>query len=316
MALLHVWSELVVTDPKYQIIMHLRVKSFSPGSLVDEDPQFYKKPRLLMRPGVVPLLWRALIATVFWVGLASSWGNDSSPVNLREGESDNSTFPHLEDTGIGTSSVAASNPVFPEEIEDSTLSLEEFYGPNEGPVFRTAVGVNLLQPWSARYGNQSIYSKTIFNPGIRYDLEAGYNVIPEVRLSVEGDFIYNSIHSAVWENDTRYGTGSLYQVPVLFNANYHYLSQGPARGYVGFGVGANWMIYQSGTVLTQGHPYNSYQWNFAWQFTTGFTWTLEPGLDLDIGYKCLSMPSPNFADFGTSHAMFNHSAEIGLVWRF
>jgi opacity protein-like surface antigen len=176
--------------------------------------------------------------------------------------------------------------------------------------------VNLLQPWSTRFGNQSIYSKTIFNPGIRYDLEAGYNVLPQLRLSVEGDFIYNSIHSVVWENDTRYGTGSLYQVPILFNATYHYLSQGPFRGYVGAGVGANWMVYQSGTALTEVGTYTSYQWNFAWQFTTGFTYTIQPGFDLDIGYKCLSMPSPNFADFGTSRALFNHTAEIGLAWRF
>jgi opacity protein-like surface antigen len=215
-----------------------------------------------------------------------------------------------------TPAASTSEPIPLDTTDDSPRSLEDFLGPNEGPVFRTAVGVNLLQPWSTRFGNQSIYSKTIFNPGIRYDLEAGYNILPQLRLSVEGDFIYNSIHSVVWENDTRYGTGSLYQVPVLFNATYHYLSQGPFRGYVGAGVGANWMIYQSGTALTEGATYTSYQWNFAWQFTTGFTYTIQPGFDLDIGYKCLSMPSPNFADFGTSHAMFNHTAEIGLAWRF
>jgi len=215
-----------------------------------------------------------------------------------------------------TPSVATSEPILLDNTDDSPRSLEDFFGPNEGPVFRTAVGVNLLQPWSTRFGNQSIYSKTIFNPGIRYDLEAGYNVLPQLRLSVEGDFLYNSIHSVVWGNDTRYGTGSLYQIPVLFNATYHYLSQGPFRGYVGGGAGANWMVYQSGTALTEVGTYTSYQWNFAWQFTTGFTYTIQPGFDLDIGYKCLSMPNPNFADFGTSRALFNHTAEIGLAWRF
>ena len=215
-----------------------------------------------------------------------------------------------------TPAVSTSEPIPIEATEDSPRSLEDFFGPNEGPVFRTAVGVNLLQPWSTRFGNQSIYSKTIFNPGIRYDLEAGYNILPQLRLSVEGDFLYNSIHSVIWGNDTRYGTGSFYQIPVLFNATYHYLSQGHFRGYVGGGAGANWMVYQSGTALTEVGTYASYQWNFAWQFTTGFTYTIQPGFDLDIGYKCLSMPSPNFADFGTSRALFNHTAEIGLAWRF
>jgi len=268
-----------------------------------------------------------LITLIF--SCAASAQTNSEAVTLRTATSE-SLGPNLttpspslrpEDVGIvpiGTNSPSPTTPapVVLEESDDSPRSLEDFFGPNEGPVFRTAVGVNLLQPWINRFGNQSIYSKTIFNPGIRYDLEAGYNVLPQLRLSVEGDFIYNSIHSVVWGNDTRYGTGSLYQIPVLFNATYHYLSQGPFRGYVGAGVGANWMVYQSGTALTEVGTYTSYQWNFAWQFTTGFTYTIQPGFDLDIGYKCLSMPSPNFADFGTSHAMFNHAAEIGLAWRF
>ena len=268
-----------------------------------------------------------LIALIF--NFPASAQTNSETVTLRNPTSDSSgptlttPSPSLrpEDAGIvpiGTNSPTPTTPA-PITLDDSDTSLrslEDFYGPNEGPVFRTAVGVNLLQPWSTRFGNQSIYSKTIFNPGIRYDLEAGYNILPQLRLSVEGDFIYNSIHSVVWENNTRYGTGSLYQVPVLFNATYHYLSQGPFRGYVGAGVGANWMVYQSGTALTEVGTYTSYEWNFAWQFTTGFTYTIQPGFDLDIGYKCLSMPSPNFADFGTSHAMFNHTAEIGLAWRF
>jgi hypothetical protein len=246
-----------------------------------------------------------------------------------QSDSSPSTFPPAspslrpEDIGIvpigantPTPDPSTSEPIPFDTTDDSPRSLEDFFGPNEGPVFRTAVGVNLLQPWSTRFGNQSIYSKTIFNPGIRYDLEAGYNILPQLRLSVEGDFLYNSIHSVVWGNDTRYGSGSLYQIPVLFNATYHYLSQGPFRGYVGGGAGANWMVYQSGTALTEVGTYTSYQWNFAWQFTTGFTYTIQPGFDLDIGYKCLSMPNPNFADFGTSRALFNHTAEIGLAWRF
>ena len=273
-------------------------------------------------------LWGGFILIALIFISPTSAQTNSEAVTPRTAASDSSRptltppSPSLrpEDAGIvtiGSNSPSPSTPP-PVTLEDSSSprSLEDFYGPNEGPVFRTAVGVNLLQPWSTRFGDQSIYSKTIFNPGIRYDLEAGYNVLPQLRLSVEGDFIYNSIHSVVWGNDTRYGSGSLYQVPVLFNAAYHYLSQGPFRGYVGAGVGANWMIYQSGTALTDGGTYTSYQWNFAWQFTTGFTYTIQPGFDLDIGYKCLSMPNPNFADFGTSHAMFNHTAEIGLAWRF
>ena len=40
------------------------------------------------------------------------------------------------------------------------------------------------------------------------------------------------------------------------------------------------------------------------------------GLDLDLGYKCLSTPNTNFNGFGPSKPLFNHTAELGLVWRF
>jgi hypothetical protein len=41
-----------------------------------------------------------------------------------------------------------------------------------------------------------------------------------------------------------------------------------------------------------------------------------PGLDLDIAYKLLSTPNPNFQGEGHYQASFNHTAELGLVWRF
>ena len=54
--------------------------------------------------------------------------------------------------GINSPSPTNSAPVTIEETDESPRSLEDFFGPNEGPVFRTAVGVNLLQPWSTRFG--------------------------------------------------------------------------------------------------------------------------------------------------------------------
>ena len=165
-----------------------------------------------------------LIALIF--NCTASAETNSKAVTLRTATSDSSgstlttPSPSLRPENVGIVTVGTNSPPSvtpaPVTIEDSDTAprtLEDFYGSNEGPVFRTAVGVNLLQPWSTRFGNQSIYSKTIFNPGIRYDLEAGYNVLPQLRLSVEGDFIYNSIHSVVWENDTRYGTGSTLTTP-------------------------------------------------------------------------------------------------------
>jgi opacity protein-like surface antigen len=60
----------------------------------------------------------------------------------------------------------------------------------------------------------------------------------------------------------------------------------------------------------------SYQWNFVWEVTAGFTYNVAPGLDLDIAYKLLSTPNPNFQGEGNYQASFNHTAEIGLAYRF
>ncbi|MDA1341064.1 MAG: hypothetical protein O2804_07030, partial [Verrucomicrobia bacterium] len=134
-----------------------------------------------------------MIQLIFnWTASAQT---NAEAVTLRTAPSDSSEptlttpfpSPRLTDVGIvpigantPTPAVSTSEPIPLDTTEDSPRSLEDFFGPNEGPVFRTAVGVNLLQPWSTRFGNQSIYSKTIFNPGIRYDLEAGYNVLPQL----------------------------------------------------------------------------------------------------------------------------------------
>ena len=149
--------------------------------------------------------WGAFLLIVLLLNFSAAAQTSSVAVTPRTATSD-SSGPNLttpspslrpEDVGIvpigvntPTPAVSTSEPIPLEATEDSPRSLEDFFGPNEGLVFRTAVGVNLLQPWSTRFGNQSIYSKTVFNPGIRYDLEAGYNVLPQLRLSVEGDFLY------------------------------------------------------------------------------------------------------------------------------
>lgn len=207
----------------------------------------------------------------------------------------------------------------------SPMSDTDDYGPAEGFVLRSAVGVSYQQPLSGRNGNGSSYTKSVWQPGIRFDLEPGYNVTDWFRAGLETSFIYNQLHSVSFNNEKYYnnsadqGNGGFYQIPILANVTFSYPSDGPIRGYVGGGVGAAWDILQSSNTEPEEftpQTYTSYHWNFVWQVTAGFTYNVAPGLDLDIAYKLLSTPNPNFQDEGHYQASFNHTAEIGLAYRF
>ena len=205
------------------------------------------------------------------------------------------------------------------------MSDTDDYGPAEGFVLRSAVGVSYQQPLSGRNGNGSSYTKSVWQPGIRFDLEPGYNVTDWFRAGMETSFIYNQLHSVSFNDEKYYnksaglGNGGFYQVPILANVTFSYPSDGPIRGYIGGGVGAAWDILQSSNIEPEANipqTYTSYHWNFVWQVTAGFTYNVAPGLDLDIAYKLLSTPNPNFQDEGHYQASFNHTAEIGLAYRF
>lgn len=203
----------------------------------------------------------------------------------------------------------------------SPMSDTDDYGNEEGFVLRSAVGASFQQALSGRSGSGDRYDKWIFQPGIRFDLEPGYNVTDWFRVGLESSFIYNQIHSLSLDNEVLYngstsmGNGGLYQIPILANVTFTIPTDGPIRGYVGGGTGAAWNILQT-SVGGGSNEYTSYQWNFVWEATAGLTYNVAPGLDLDIAYKLLSAPNPNFNDEGQYKASFNHTAEIGLAYRF
>jgi opacity protein-like surface antigen len=205
------------------------------------------------------------------------------------------------------------------EATPAPMSDTESYGPEEGFVMRSAVGASFQQPLSGRSGGGG-YNKFVFQPGIRFDLEPGYNVTNWFRAGLETSFIYNQIHSIsndgtmIYNEADNLGNGGFYQVPVLANVTFTYPSEGPIRGYMGGGIGGAWDILQASSA-PEG-AYTSYQWNFVWEVTAGFTYNVMPGLDLDIAYKLLSTPNPNFQGEGHYQASFNHTAEIGLAYRF
>ena len=219
-----------------------------------------------------------------------------------------------------SSSVVAPESTKSIEASPAPMSDTESYGPEEGFVLRSAVGASFQQALSGRSGDGRTYNKFVFQPGIRFDLEPGYNVTDWFRVGLESSFIYNQVHSLNFNNEALYnggsnlGNGAFYQVPVIANVTFTYPTEGPIRGYLGGGIGSAWDILQGSVNPLE--AYTSYQWNFVWEVTAGFTYNVMPGLDLDIAYKLLSTPNPNFQGGGNYQASFNHTAEIGLAYRF
>ena len=219
-----------------------------------------------------------------------------------------------------SSSVVAPESTKSIEANPAPMSDTDNYGPEDGFVLRSAVGASFQQPLSGRSGSGRTYHKFVFQPGIRFDLEPGYNVTDWFRAGLETSFIYNQIHSIsnggrmFYNGANNLGNGGFYQVPVLANVTFTYPTEGPIRGYMGGGIGGAWDILQASS--DPRGAYTSYHWNFVWEVTAGFTYNVMPGLDLDIAYKLLSTPNPNFQGEGHYQASFNHTAEIGLAYRF
>ena len=267
------------------------------GKAVDNGEKHGGSPRIIAydpgKEGIVP------------IGQGASAQPASEPVSSRLPTS---------------SSVVAPESTKSIESTPAPMSDTESYGPEEGFVLRSAVGASFQQPLSGRSGSGRTYDKFIFQPGIRFDLEPGYNVNDWFRAGLETSFIYNQLHSVstggsmLYNGAKNLGNGGFYQVPVLANVTFTYPSDGPIRGYLGGGIGGAWDILQASS--DPRGAYTSYHWNFVWEVTAGFTYNVMPGLDLDIAYKLLSTPNPNFDGQGHYQASFNHTAEIGLAYRF
>ena len=205
----------------------------------------------------------------------------------------------------------------------SPMSDTDDYGPMEGFGFRTDVGVAFQQSLSGR--NSGDYFTTTFQPGIRFDIEPFYNVTDWFSIGVETAFIHNTVQSISTLGDTVYrgnpdfGNGDLYQVPILLNTRFQFPTEGPIRWFFGGGVGGNWNFSNVATQHDNGEPYDatSFQWNYAFELSTGVCYTICSGLDLNASFKTLCTPNPlGEAQNGQMKASYNYAAEVGLAWRF
>lgn len=202
---------------------------------------------------------------------------------------------------------------------------KEAYGPQTGWGLRSSAGVAIQQAMSASllYGNG--HQDVKFDPGIRFDIEAFYNITNGFYFGLESAFIYNEIgsvlrteggqtHSYV-SGDSDLGYAAFYQVPVLMNIRFQIPNSGRLRGYCTGGFGGVWDFI---TASSSESTLSQHQWNYAFQLGAGFQYNLLPGLDLDTCFKTFITPNPLLFSDGTSQVKtsYNYTIEIGIAYRF
>ena len=222
-----------------------------------------------------------------------------------------------------SSSVVAPESTKSIETTPAPMSDTDNYGPMEGFGLRSNVGVAFQQSLSGR--DNGDYFTTTFQPGIRFDIEPFYNVTEWFSVGVQAAFIHNTVQSMSVNGDTAYrgnpdlGNGDLYQVPILLNTRFQFPTEGPIRWFFGGGVGGNWNFANIATQHDNGEPYDatSFQWNYAFELSTGVCYTICSGLDLNASFKTLCTPNPlGEAQSGQMKASYNYAAEVGVAYRF
>ncbi len=219
-------------------------------------------------------------------------------------------------------------------IPSARRSVESDFGPTEGFVLGLGFGPSFqsnLSLSSSLHG-ESENGDINFSPGIRFDLVPGYNLNEYVRFELNTSFIYNQMHSIKINGASYYASdnfgfssSALYQVPIIPSVNFRLPVEKEITLFLGGGFGANYTYITLVGGVDEGVLYDENlssgatgSWNFAWNLNTGVEWNVMPGLDLSFGYKCLSTINPSWPDSYVTkiQTFFNHTASLGLTWRF
>jgi|ERR1700722_362011 len=156
---------------------------------------------------------------------------------------------------------------------------------------------------SSRFGSEGNFS---MRPGLRGDVEPGFNFLSTGALTLGGEFetgvIYNRIHSLTEAGSVVAYRGDYYQVPVLGNLVLKLHPDSFVVPYVGVGGGGDWSrarIHQSGFFGFENH---SDEIDLAVQAMGGVRFRLDSNIDLGLGYKFLAA-FPNEGRYIATHAV-------------
>ncbi len=120
-----------------------------------------------------------------------------------------------------------------------------------------------------------------FDPGVRMDMQLGYNLTKNWAAELELGFIISPVKYS-YTFGTDYNSVALFEVPVLVNVIYSRPLFGHCSAYVGGGVGGVFINYQDAYGDTT--PTAA---TFGYQGMAGLRYAFSPKWDLGLGYKLL-----------------------------
>ena len=126
---------------------------------------------------------------------------------------------------------------------------------------------------------------TTFNPGIRADIDLGYNLNDSWAVELETGFIWNSVDEIGGVPLSSYSQSiDLYSVPVLANVIFKVPTKTSWTPY--FGVGAGGVVGIC-DLNNSGTDYSDTDFAFAWQAEAGLKYALTKNASIGIAYKFL-----------------------------
>jgi opacity protein-like surface antigen len=171
-------------------------------------------------------------------------------------------------------------------------------------------GVALVQDLTIK----SAGFKTTFDPGLRFDIRAGYQVTEGFSVELQSGLIYNSMDQAGGISLSSIGASSdLYQIPLMVNAIYNFKLGEPFSFYLGAGLGGVVGDFQRSAF---GSSSDNWDTTFGYQAMAGFKYAFDSGWELGLGYKFLGTTEHDLGSGFKSDGTKTHSVLLAFSHKF
>lgn len=131
-----------------------------------------------------------------------------------------------------------------------------------------------------------------FNPGVRGDLDLGYNFCQSFAVAFEPGFMWDRIHDLGGNPLSKYDQSiDLYSVPLLANFIFRVPTHCSLVPYLGIGGGGNVSVFD---FYDKGSQFNETDIEPAAQGELGLEYNVTPNLSLGLAYKFMATLSQRY----------------------
>lgn len=181
----------------------------------------------------------------------------------------------------------------------------------------------MFQQGTSLIQNGSSASVT-FNPGVRADIDLGYNLNDSWAVELETGFMWNSMDNVGGRSLSSISQSvDMYSVPILANIIYKVPTKTSWVPYFGVGAGGVVGIYD---LKSRGTDYSDTDFTFAYQAEAGLDYALSKNVSVGIAYKFLGalnqhwLLSPKLPHDTYNHVtldgVYIHAVVVKFTWSF